>query len=185
MRERVVHLYDWNTIVALLLSTEVRTFFSSSSDAIFSPGSVRHVMDFVSSSFCGGRSSGHVHWSCSPPLLADLFNWRTHLLIDFSRSARESQSQRRQPVLVRQHDRGAVFWIVCCWSIKAQYPFFFAVCSSRNLILSGISAPFTSLVQPSTTLVPWCLSLIVFAADALRNRPSFNSTCVANSSGQQ
>ena len=57
--------------------------------------------------------------------------------------------------------------------------------NTLNLILSGISVPFTSLVQPTTTLVPQCLSLIVFAADALRNRPSFSPKCVAKSRGQQ
>ena len=96
-------------LVALLLSTEVRIFFSSSSDAVFAPGSARHVTDFVRASLCMRRSSGHVHRSCSPRFLADLFHQRTHPLIDFSRSARESLFQRRQPVLVCHRDRGASF----------------------------------------------------------------------------
>ena len=55
------------------------------------------------------------------------------------------------------------FWIVCCWSNKTEYPCFRSLpvdsnglftSNTLNLILSGISVPFASLVQPSTTLVP-------------------------------
>ena len=48
--KNVVHLHNWNAIVSLLVAAEVRTFFCSSSHAVLAQRSVRHVVDFVSSS---------------------------------------------------------------------------------------------------------------------------------------
>ena len=54
-------------------------------------------------------------------LLADLFRRRAHLLVDLSGSARESQFQRRQTVLVCQHGRGAV--LLDCLLLLVQQEF--------------------------------------------------------------
>ena len=88
-QECTVHLHNWDTVVILLLSTEMRTVLSSSSDAVLTPRSVRHVMDFVSSALCIRRSAtnigvarlasspifstgAHIRSSISPALLASL-----------------------------------------------------------------------------------------------------------------